>query len=258
MKRSAAQLQENGRPLFCQVSRVGGSDLNGPWRMLFRCYISRRSLCWWWRNVLKLEDLPQPHKEIIKHMMDNDFFDFCVDLYRHERDEADRLYMKLPLGISANVVIGGAVVFITSGKYIDNLFNQVEVLFYYSAAALSAIALTISSVLLAFSLVPRKYALMNEPTTWFRWRKEAEQRIRDTDYEYSDEQIRDYVTQYTKEALMQELAETTRVNRIINKRRTRYFVYAMWLTVASLAPLILQGVLDIILWCGSRPSGPAS
>ncbi len=181
-------------------------------------------------------------------MDDSRFFEFCFEAYKYERDEADRLYAKLPLGISANVVIAGAVGFLLTGDYFEWLFTRIDAFAFYAFAAISVTLLVISSVFLGLSLIPRKYGLLSLPHAWQKFRADAEARIRGTEYRYSEEEVAAYVAQHSRTMMMHQLCSLLCVNREINSRRTRSFVWAMRFTLLSLGAVLLQGIAALLLW----------
>jgi len=181
-------------------------------------------------------------------MNDTEFFEFCLDAYKHERDEADRLYTKMPIGITANMIIGGAIVYLLTGDYVGYLFTRIDAFAYYTAATITAALTAASIICLALSIVPRQYKHIGLPHMWAEWRKVAEAKMRATSDAYTDAQLQEYISEHTRAQLMNQLCQAAFENRQVSERRSSLFFRAICLTLVSLIPLLIQGIFLIILW----------
>ncbi|MCH8151327.1 MAG: hypothetical protein IH830_03025 [Planctomycetes bacterium] len=124
-------------------------------------------------------------------MNDDEFFKYVLSGYEAELKESDRLYGRCPLILTANVVIGGLVGFLTTDAYLGNL-GFLE-LVYYCSVIVVVLFLAGSLACLAASIWKRTYERTKSPDEWDRWRSSYEDMIRKSYGGYTDEEVKRHV-----------------------------------------------------------------
>lgn len=177
----------------------------------------------------------------------NEFFSFVKDRYGGELAEIDRLYSRIPIALSANVIVAGIITFLTTGEYFDKLFDRADIFIYYLCAGLGGFCIAVSCLSLSACMTPRSYLRLDLPSRWQEWRIDYETKIRSTGYEYSDEAVEEYVAEATQKAVQEQMIAYTNTNFTTTERRFWYFNAALGLTTISLIPVILQGVFSVLI-----------
>jgi hypothetical protein len=90
-------------------------------------------------------------------MNDKDFFDFAHGQYQADFDLSTALYPRAGIILTAQVVLGGAILSLGRHDLFRRLFERVDVFLYYVFAGVAVVFLILAVSKLIQTLFPREY-----------------------------------------------------------------------------------------------------
>ena len=172
-------------------------------------------------------------------MNDEQFFQFTTDLYQAELSAPDRIFGRIPLAVSGNVIIGGIVRFLTTKEYL-NPSGGLIVWLYYLSAVVAVSLLVASTFCIAASLRGRIYQRMKAAGYWDRWRKDYAEKVRESYDDYTKEDVDSIVAIALRDTMASQMMALTERNQAVNERRFWWLRIALGLTIWSLIPVGLE------------------
>ena len=178
-------------------------------------------------------------------MNDEQFFQFTTDLYQAELSAPDRIFGRIPLAVSGNVIIGGIVRFLTTKEYLTSSDGLIVWLYYLCAVAAMSL-LAVSTLCIAASLRDRTYQRIEAAGYWDGWRKEYAEKVRESYEDYTKEDVDSIVAIALRETMGSQMMALTERNQAVNERRFWWLRIAQGLTIWSLMPVALEALCRIL------------
>lgn len=177
-------------------------------------------------------------------MNDEQFFAFVEDQYKDELSVEVRIFGRLPVSISVNVIIGGLLVFLTSSEYLVG-YNMVVVP-YYAFACFAVVLLAASFTCLVITMWHWTAFRIKPATQWDQWRTQYEKSVREA-WAYSDEQVASIMAKALAAAIQRDMMGSIDYNQATNDRRYWWLNRAFVLSAAAFALAIIEGACWLFL-----------
>jgi hypothetical protein len=172
-------------------------------------------------------------------MDDKEFLNICYDQHKAELGQCDSFYQRAGFVLTAQTIVGGAVMALGNAGAIGQLFTRIDVFLYYFSAGLSIIGVLASVLYLFKGVCPRSYPNLATMAQWKNWRQECQA----TTIGGSGTPACDAVVK----SLTDKICEAQEQNAVTNEKRRKAFRNAIVLVGVALCLMCSEGLFRFIL-----------
>lgn len=172
-------------------------------------------------------------------MDDKEFLRFCYDEHKAELGQCDAIYQRAGFVLTAQTIVGGAVMALGNAGAFGQLFTRMDVFLYYMCAGLSIVGVLGSVIFLFMAVCPRRYPNLAPMTQWKKWKEEGQ----GTGTDGSGTTAWDSVVK----CMTDRICEAQEVNAVKNENRRKAYKRAIVAIGVALFLMCAQGIFRFIL-----------
>ena len=178
-------------------------------------------------------------------MNDEKFFEICFDQYRYEQNQADAIYQRAGILLTALPILGAIAYQLGRPDLVLIWFTRVDICVYLTAGAIAFIALAVGGTFTLLSICPRKqYKSLPPMQAWEDWRNKYRKDFDGKDKPSDEKAIGEASLQHMKEKVL----EAEKTYALLNEKRRKYFQYAIFSIGVATAGVALQAFFHMLLY----------
>jgi hypothetical protein len=172
-------------------------------------------------------------------MDDKEFLKFCYDEHKAELGQCDAIYQRAGFVLTAQTIVGGAVIALGNAGAFGQVFTRIDVFLYYISGGLSLVGVLVSVFFLFRGVCPRRYPNLAPMTQWKKWKEECQ----GTSNDGSGTTACDGVVK----SMTDRICEAQEVNARTNENRRKSYRNAIVAIGVALFLMCAQGLFRFIL-----------
>ncbi|MDP6636150.1 MAG: hypothetical protein QGG42_14720 [Phycisphaerae bacterium] len=178
-------------------------------------------------------------------MNDEKFFEICFGQYRYEQQQADAIYQRAGILLTALPIIGAIAYKLGRPDLIPIWFSRVDIFLYLTAVTAAFGAVGTGTVFTILCICPRKrYGTLTLMQSWENWRNEYREKLDDKGNPPSEKEIGEGCLQRMKERIL----EAEKSHAALNERRRQYFKYTIFSIGAATAAIAFEAFFHMLLY----------
>jgi hypothetical protein len=178
-------------------------------------------------------------------MNDEKFFEICFDQYRYEQNQADAIYQRMGILLTALPILGAIAYQLGRPDLIPIWSTQIYIFLYLTAGTIAFVAIAVGVAFMLLGVCPRtKYKSLRPMQSWEDWRNDYRKTLGSKDKPANEETIGEASLKEMKKKVLEAEKSYSRMN----EKRRKYFQHAVFSTGIATAGVALEAFFHMLLY----------